>query len=109
LKYSVIKPLFKKGDKSDIKNYRPISLLTSFSKILERMIFIRLSKHVTNNAILSPNQYGFISNLSKEKATFKQLNDILQALNNKAYVGGIFCDLEKAFDCVNHDLLMKKL
>jgi hypothetical protein len=40
---------------------------------------------------------------------FKLLNDILLALNNKAYVGGIFCDLEKAFDCINHDLLMKKL
>jgi hypothetical protein len=77
-------------------------------KILERVTFIRLSKHVTNNAILSPNQY-FRSNLSTEKAIFKLLNDILQAINNKAYVGGIFCDLEKAFDFVNHDLLMKKL
>jgi hypothetical protein len=47
--------------------------------------------------------------LSTEKATSKLLNDVLQALNNEAYVGGIFCDLEKAFDCVNHDLLMKKL
>jgi hypothetical protein len=54
-------------------------------------------------------QYGFRSNSLTEKATFKLLNDILQALNNKAYVGGIFCDLEKTFDCVNHDILMKKL
>jgi hypothetical protein len=73
------------------------------------VIFIRLSKHVINNAISSPNQYGFRSNFSTERATFKLLNDTLQALNNKTYVGGIFCYLEKAFDCVNHALLMKKL
>jgi hypothetical protein len=49
LKYSVVKPLFKKGDKKDIKNYKPISLLTSFSKIFEKVIYIRLSKHIKNN------------------------------------------------------------
>jgi hypothetical protein len=109
LKYSIIKPLLKKGDNKVVKNYRPISLLTSFSKIFEKVIYIRLSKHVMNNAILAIEQYGFRSNSSTEKATFKLLNDVLQALNNKAYVGGIFCDLKKAFDCVNHELLMKKL
>jgi retron-type reverse transcriptase len=93
----------------DIRNYRPISLLTSFSKIVEKIIYVRLSKHVINNAILSSEQYGFRNNSSIEKAAFKLLNYILHALNNKAHVGGIFCDLEKAFDCVDHDLLMKKL
>jgi retron-type reverse transcriptase len=70
---------------------------------------MRLSKHVINNAILSGEQYGFRNSSSTEKATFKLLNYILHALNNKAHVGGIFCDLKKAFDCINHDLLMKKL
>jgi hypothetical protein len=92
LKYSVIKPLFKKGEKNYLKNYRHISL-----------IFIRLSKHVINSAILSLNQYGFRSSFSTEKAIFKLLNDILQASNNKAYVGSIFCNHEKAFDCTNHE------
>jgi hypothetical protein len=96
LKYSVNKPLFKKGDK-DIQNYRPISLLTSFSKIFVKIIYARLSNHVLNNDILSVEQYGFRRNSSTEKATFELLNDILQALDNKAYVGGIFCDVEKAF------------
>jgi hypothetical protein len=73
------------------------------------MIYRRFSKHVKHNDILLIDQYGFRSNYSTEKATFKLLNDILQALNNMAYVGGIFCDLQKAFDCVNHDLLMNKL
>jgi hypothetical protein len=62
-----------------------------------------------NNAILSIEHYGFRSNSSAEKATFKLSNDVLKDLNNKHHVGDIFCNLEKAFDCVNHDLLMKKL
>jgi hypothetical protein len=74
-----------------------MSLLTSFSKIFEKIIYMRLSKHVINNAILSSEQYGFRNNSSTEKATFKLLNYILHALNNKAHVGGIFYDLEKAF------------
>jgi hypothetical protein len=61
------------------------------------MIYTRLSKHVKNYNILFIDQYGFRSNSSTEKARFKLLNDFLQALNNKAYVGGLFCDLEKAF------------
>jgi hypothetical protein len=55
--------------------------------------------------IIFIDQYGFRSNSSTEKAMFKLLNDILLASNNKAYVGGIFSNLEKAFDCVNHDLM----
>jgi hypothetical protein len=84
-------------------------LLTSFSKIFGKIIYTRLFKHVKNSDILFIYQYGFRSNSSTENARFKLLNDILKALNNKAYVGGIFCDLDKAFYCVNHDLLMKKL
>jgi hypothetical protein len=57
LKYSVVKPLFKKGDKKDIKNYRHISLLAYFTKIFEKVIYIRLSKHIKNNDILFIDQY----------------------------------------------------
>jgi hypothetical protein len=105
----MIRPIFEKGDKRDIKNYRPVSLLTSFPKIFEKVIQVRLSEHVINNNIYCMNQYGFRSNSSTNKAIFTLLNDILLALNNKSFVGGIFCDLEKAFDCVDYDILFKKL
>jgi hypothetical protein len=59
LKYSVIKPLYKKGNKRDVSNYRPISLLTPFSKILEKVIQTRLPDHLHKNIIISKEQYGF--------------------------------------------------
>jgi hypothetical protein len=59
--------------------------------------------------ILDNNLYGFRPNSSTEKASFKLIDEILIAMNNKQLVGGIFCDLQKAFDCVSHDILIKKL
>ena len=90
-------------------NYRPISLLTSFSKIFEKVIFNRLRDHVNNYNILAQEQYGFRNNLSTEATSFNLLKNVLEALNNKSMVGGIFCDLSKAFDCVNHTVLLSKL
>jgi hypothetical protein len=109
LKFSQINPLFKKGNKSEMANYRPISLLTSFSKIFEKVIFNRLRDYVNNYNILAQEQYGFRNNLSMEAASFNLLINVLEALNNKSMVGGIFCDLSKAFDCVNHTFLLSKL
>jgi hypothetical protein len=108
MKYSIIKPIFKKGDKNSISNYRPISLLTS-SKICEKVIYARLYEHLIYNNILVNEQLGFRANSSTDKATYKLLNEILNALNNKLMVGGIFCDFEKVFDCVNHNILLSKL
>jgi len=97
LKFCQIIPLLKKGKKSEITNYRPISLLTSFSKIFEKVIFNRLCNHVNNYNILAHEQYGFRKNISMEDASYNLINNILDALNNKFTVGGIFCDLTKAF------------
>jgi len=109
LKYAIVKPLLKKGDKENTANYRPISLLTSFSKVLEKIIYERLLKHIETNNILAIEQFGFRTSSSTEKASYKLIDDILNALNNRMTVGGIFCDLQKAFDCVNHDILLTKL
>jgi hypothetical protein len=109
LNYSVITPLHKKGDKNNVSNYRPISLLTSFSKIFERIIYNTLITHYTSNNIFTNSQFGFRKKSSTDKAACKLINDILADLNNKQIVGGMFFDLEKAFDSVNHDILLAKM
>ena len=97
------------GSKSELSNYRPISLLTSFSKIFEKVIYKRLDNHASVYNILSKVQYGFRTNLSTENAIYQLTNNILKALDNKQLVGGIFCDLSKAFDCVDHETLLNRL
>ena len=69
----------------------------------------RLLKRLHNNNILGSEQYRFQMKLTMENSTHKLVNEILHVLNNKLILGGIFCDLEKAFFCVNHDRLIMKL
>ena len=109
MKFSVVKPIYKKGDKKNPANYRPISLLTSFSKVFEKALYTRLTDHLSTYKLLVTNQFGFRKGIATEDAIFKLTNEILTALNSKKVIGGIFCDLEKAFDSVNHGILLSKL
>ena len=83
LKFSLIKPIYKSGDKSSPSNYRPISLLPAFSNIFEKVIYKRLFDHLNNNAILGEHQFGFRSEVSTENASHILLNETLEAMNSK--------------------------
>ena len=90
LKYATIKPLHKNDDRCGVSNYRPVSLLTPFFKISERVMQRQIIKHLTNHNILSTYQYGFRLGLKMDNATYKITTEILNVTNNKLIVGGIF-------------------
>ena len=102
-------PVFKKDDPSLLTNYRPISILPSLSKILEKIIYKRLYIFLQVNDILIPNQYGFRKHYSTDFAIIKLLNKITECFANKEHLIGIFMDLSKAFDTIDHNILMYKL
>ena len=96
--------MFKSGDRSDFSNYRPISLLSQFSKVLEKLFNFRLEIFLISNEILSNCQYGFRSRMSTVHAALELIESISTAIDNKKHCAGVFIDLKKAFDTVNHDL-----
>ena len=109
MKTAKVIPVFKSGNRSDFSNYRPISLLSQFSKILEKLFNLRLEQFLISNEILSNCQYGFRSSMSTVHAALELIESISTAVDNKKHCAGVFIDLKKAFDTVNHDLLVKKL
>ena len=98
----MIIPIFKNGSKTLVSNYRPISLLSPFSKLLEKCIFNRLSNFFETNNLLYNFQFGFRNNSSTENAVLQIYNQLLNKISNKEISTSIFIDLQKAFDTVNH-------
>ena len=109
IKIARIIPLFKSGDKQNVSNYRPISLLPQFSKILEKIFNNRLMNFLNSNNLLYLMQYGFRKNVSTSMAIMELVENITTAMDNGKFTIGVFIDLKKAFDTVDHSILGTKL
>ena len=109
LKIARVVPLFKSGDKNNIVNYRPISLLPVFSKIFEKLIHARIDKFLEKHNVIYKKQFGFRKRHSTIHALNSAITQILQGLSNNRTVYGIFLDFSKAFDTVKHNILLDKL
>ena len=104
-----VKPLFKSGDHSRFSNYRPISLLPSLSKIFERVIFDQLLDYFTNNKLLCMDQFGFRPGHSTELAALRLVDHLITQMDKCRVPTNIYIDNSKAFDTLNHDILLQKL
>ena len=109
MKIARVIPLFKSGDLSLFTNYRPVSVLPAFSKNLERIVYNRLINFLNKYSILSCNQYGFRKNHSTAYALIQLYDKLSDAIDKGNVTLGLFIDLSKAFDTVNHDILVAKL
>jgi hypothetical protein len=104
LRNSRVVPIFKGGDQSQCSKYRPNSLLRSISKILEKIVHVRLTRHLEFNKLINPNHYGFQSGKNTEQNLVQVVNQVGMHLNKGNFCIGLFLDLKKAFDVCSHTI-----
>lgn len=109
LKLSKVVPIHKGGETDDLNNYRPISIIPTVSKILEVALKNQIAAHFEKHQLFNSCQYGFRSQKSTTLAVLSMVCDIVDGFENRDFIGAVFCDLQKAFDCVSHVALLKKL
>ena len=109
MKIAKVIPLFKKGDSLDTSNYRPISLLSTISKILEKIIFIRTINFLQFHNVFTNSQFGFRKKHSTIHALLNFVDKVAHTIDEYSHMIGIFLDFSKAFDTINHEILLCKL
>ena len=109
MKIALVTPIFKANEENKFENYRPLSVLTCFAKIFEKLMYKRLINFIDKNGILSKHQYGFRKNRSTEHAIIEMVDKITKAIDQGKYTVGVFLDLSKAFDTIDHRILIRKL
>lgn len=108
-KFAMVVPVYKKGNICDLSNYRPISILSVFSKVLEKLMYKRVVAYLCRLNFFGSFQHGFLNGRSTTTALFSFTEAVLQALDSQDVVCGIFLDLSRAFDTINHTHLLNKL
>ena len=109
MKIAKVTPIFKSGKKELPKNYRPISVLPCFSKILEKIMYNRVYNYLNDNNLLFHKQFGFRKGHSTDDALISLINSIYDSFNQNKYTLVVFIDLSKPFDTVDHNILIDKL